>query len=117
MSRPTACSAPGATRCQANRLVNWTVLSGADDMAVVGAYRLLKTLLDDDAQDRIGQGNWTVAAEIGAAHYILSLLDVDLAADRALAWYQAALDGRTGEAREHAQMLDFIQARLPSSRE
>ncbi len=68
-------------------------------------------ILDNKAQNLIADGNWTVAAEIAAAHYVLSLLDVELAAERSLEWYRVAVQGREEMAHELAYMRDYVEAR------
>ena len=50
--------------------------------------------LTNKAKNQIGDGNWTVAAEIGAAYYLLSLLDVPLAAETAVEWYKLVVEDR-----------------------
>ena len=62
---------------------------------------------------RTGGGNWTVAAQIGAAYYLLANLDEELAAEKALEWYDSALQGRDDDplAGNHVSMRDYIQAR------
>ncbi len=68
--------------------------------------------LTNKAKDQIGDGNWTVAAEIGAAFYLLSLLDVPLAAETAVEWYKLAVENREDIASEHQYMLSHIERRL-----
>ena len=68
-------------------------------------------ILDDKAQNQIVDGNWTVAADIAAAHYVLSLLDVKLAAERSLEWYRVAVQGREELAQELVFMRDYVEAR------
>ena len=68
--------------------------------------------LTNKAKKLIGDGNWTVAAEIGAAYYLLSLLDVPLAAETAVEWYKLAVEGREAVAGQHQYMLNHIERRL-----
>ncbi len=68
--------------------------------------------LANKAKDQIGDGNWTVAAEIGAAFYLLSLLDVPLAAETAVEWYKLAVEDREAVAGLHQYMLNHIERRL-----
>ena len=68
--------------------------------------------LTSKAKNQIGDGNWTVAAEIGAAFYLLSLLDVPLAAETAVEWYKLAVEDREAVAGQHQYMLNHIERRL-----
>ncbi|MCH8052779.1 MAG: hypothetical protein IH895_01835 [Planctomycetes bacterium] len=68
--------------------------------------------LTNKAKNQIGDGNWTVAAEIGAAYYLLSLLDVPLAAETAVEWYKLVVEGREAVAGQHQYMLNHIERRL-----
>ena len=70
--------------------------------------------LTNKAKNQIGDGNWTVAAEIGAAYYLLSLLDVPLAAETAAEWYKLAVEDREAVAGQHQYMLSHIERRLSS---
>ncbi len=92
-------------------LAVWRETAESAKTAAVERAESAIEILDNKAQDRIGEGNWTVAAEIGAAHFILSLLDVELAAERALEWYGAAVENREDLAREHVYMRNYIQNR------
>jgi hypothetical protein len=67
----------------------------------------------EKAKTEVGNGNWIVAAEIGSAHYMLGLVDVDLAAEQALQWYGLALESREDQpfASEHVRMRNYIQLR------
>ena len=72
--------------------------------------------LTNKAKNQIGDGNWTVAAEIGAAYYLLSLLDVPLAAETAVEWYNLAVEGREAVAGQHQYMLNHIERRLSAGK-
>lgn len=72
--------------------------------------------LTNKAKDQIGDGNWTVAAEIGAAYYLLSLLDVPLAAETAVEWYKLAVEDREAVAGQHQYMLSHIERRLSAGK-
>lgn len=92
-------------------LAGWEETIQASKTAAVERAQSAIDILDNQAQDRIGDGNWTVAAEIGAAHYILSLLDVELEAERALEWYKVAVEDREALVPEHVFMRDYIERR------
>ena len=72
--------------------------------------------LTNKAKNQIGDGNWTVAAEIGAAYYLLSLLDVPLAAETAVEWYKLAVEDREAVAGQHQYMLNHIERRLSAGK-
>ena len=72
--------------------------------------------LRNKAKNQIGDGNWTVAAEIGAAYYLLSLLDVPLAAETAVEWYKLAVEDREAVAGRHEYMLNHIERRLSAGK-
>ena len=96
-------------------LSDWQeVMESAKEEAISRTESAIE-LLDNKAQNQIAEGNWTVAADIAAAHYLLSLLDVELAAERSLEWYRAAVDGREELARELAFMRDFVEARTQAA--
>ena len=72
--------------------------------------------LTNKAKKQIGDGNWTVAAEIGAAYYLLSLLDVPLAAETAVEWYKLVVEDRAAVAGQHQYMLNHIERRLSAEK-
>lgn len=92
-------------------LAAWEETTKTSKTAAVERAQSAIDILDNKAQDRIGDGNWTVAAEIGAAHYVLAVLDVDLEAERALEWYKVAVEGRESLVPEHVFMRDYIESR------
>lgn len=94
-------------------LASWEETIQISKTAAVERAQSAIDILDNQAQDRIGDGNWTVAAEIGAAHYLLSVLDVELEAERALEWYKVAVENRETLVPEHVFMRDYIESRMP----
>ncbi|MCG3136973.1 MAG: hypothetical protein HJJLKODD_00814 [Phycisphaerae bacterium] len=63
------------------------------------------------AHQALREGNWTIAAQLGAAHYLLAMLGEPMATEKALAWYDAALENRTDAevAIDHVRMRDYIK--------
>ncbi len=89
------------------------------DEAKTAAVERVESAIDgltNKAKDQIGDGNWTVAAEIGAAFYLLSLLDVPLAAETAVEWYKLAVENREDIASQHQYMLSHIERRLSAGK-
>lgn len=102
----------GAVEAAADDLTGWKESEKSTQADAITRIEAAIETLQSKAKNPIGNGNWTVAAEIGAAHYLLSLLGVELADQRALEWYKAAVEGREDIAAEHVAMRNYIEARL-----
>lgn len=93
---------------------NWeSTVQEASQQALEHSQQAL-ALFRDRAKNHIGEGNWVIAAQIGCAWYIQAQLGVELAAEKALEWYKAAVDTREDKAfaLDHVAMKEYIEARL-----
>jgi hypothetical protein len=80
----------------------------------------LQTLIEgcqtkiEGAQRKIGDGSWMVGADMGTSFNLLSLIDVELAAESAEEWYKSAIEPHKDAAfvRDYVEVLNSIQWRL-----
>ena len=95
----------------------WEATLDDDRVAAEALVTEAIDILQNKAKRDIGGGNWMVATEIGTAHYILELLGVEMSAERALKWYDTALEQVSDQnyAAEHVRTRDFIRRGLESA--
>ncbi len=112
---------PGSTLADlTEHLAQWTSSAQQTKEEAIKTIEGAIENLRSKAKGQIGEGNWVVSAEIGAAYFMLSVLDKE-PPDLALEWYDLALGAFKDKPLkdkqyilDHANMRDYIQARIAS---